>query len=53
MHKRKHTSVMLVAWIDQYRLRCATNCTDSARRAFEPVTPVMPEEITSVTGSIF
>ena len=53
MHKMKTMTATLVASL--FASACAAPQIAPILReeAFEPVTPVMPEEITSVTGSIF
>ena len=53
MHKIKTLIVMLTTWIISSACAAPQISPILREEAFEPVTPVMPEEISSVTGSIF
>ena len=53
MRNRKTPLVMLVAWMISTACAAPQIAPILREEAFEPVTPVMPEEVTSVTGSIF
>ena len=53
MRNRKIPLVMLVAWMISTACAAPQIAPILREEAFEPVTPVMPEEVTSVTGSIF
>merc|ERR1712185_153780 len=53
MRKIKTLTVMLTTWIISSACAAPQISPILREEAFEPVTPVMPEEITSVTGSIF
>ena len=53
MHKIKTLTVLLLAWVITTGCAAPQIAPILREEAFEPITPVMPEEITSVTGSIF
>ena len=53
MHKMKTLTATLVASLVASACAAPQIAPILREEAFEPITPVMPEEITSVTGSIF